>query len=52
MKKGKLKSPEDAKPMGKLLQLFPLIKMAVSFSSSSSEASLILFGCLIWTMTI
>jgi hypothetical protein len=32
--------------MGKLLQLFPLIKMSVSFSSSSSEASLIHFSSL------
>jgi hypothetical protein len=50
--KGKLKSPEDAKPMGKLLQPFPLIKMSVSFLSSSSKVSLILFGSLTWTMTI
>jgi hypothetical protein len=50
--KGKLKSLEDAKPMGKLLQLFPLIKMSASFSSSSSKASLTLFGSLTWTMTI
>jgi hypothetical protein len=29
-----------------------LIRMLVSFLSSSSEVSLILFGSLIWTMTI
>jgi hypothetical protein len=38
--------------MEKLLQLSLLTKMSVSFSSSSSKASLILFGSLIWTMTI
>jgi hypothetical protein len=46
-KKGKLKSLEDAKPMERLLQPFLLTKMSVSFSSSSSKASLILFGSLI-----
>jgi hypothetical protein len=50
--KGKLKSPEDAKPMERLLQLFPLIRMSASFSSSSSEVSLTLFGFLTWTMII
>jgi hypothetical protein len=50
--KGKLRSPEDAKPMEKLLQLFPLIRMSASFSSSSSKASLTLFGFLIWIMII
>jgi uncharacterized membrane protein len=45
-------APEDAKPMEKLLQLSLLTKMSVSFSSSSSKASLILFGSLILTMTI
>jgi hypothetical protein len=46
-KKGKLRLPEDVKPMEKLHQPFPLIKMSVSFSSFSSKASLILFGSLI-----
>jgi hypothetical protein len=46
-KKGKLKLPKDAKPMEKLLQPYLLTKMSVSFSSSSSKASLILFGSLI-----
>jgi hypothetical protein len=43
-KKGKLKSPEDAKPMEKLLQPSLLTKMSVNFLSSSSEVSLIPFG--------
>jgi hypothetical protein len=50
--KGKLRSPEDAKPMERLLQLFPLIRMSASFSSSFSKASPILFGFLTWTMII
>jgi hypothetical protein len=50
--KGKLRSPEDAKPMERLLQLFPLIRMSASFSSSSSKASLTPFGFLTWTMII
>jgi hypothetical protein len=32
--KGNLRSPEDAKPMEGLLQLFPSIRMTASFSSS------------------
>jgi hypothetical protein len=50
--KGNLRSPKDAKPMEKLLQLFPSIRMSASFSSSFSKASLILFGFLILIMTI
>jgi hypothetical protein len=50
--KGNLRSPEDAKPMERLLQLFPSIRMSASFSSSFSKASLTLFGFLILIMTI
>jgi hypothetical protein len=50
--KGKLRSPEEAKPMERLLELFPLIRMSASFSSSSTKAYLTLFGFLIWIMTI
>jgi hypothetical protein len=46
-KKGNLKLPEDSKPMEKLLQPYLLTKMSISFSSSSSKVSLILFGSLI-----
>jgi hypothetical protein len=42
--KGNLKSPEDAKPMEKLLQPYLLTRISVSFSSTFSKASLILFG--------
>jgi hypothetical protein len=45
--KEKLKLPEDAKPMEKLLQPYPLTRMSVSFLSSSSEVSLIPFSSLI-----
>jgi hypothetical protein len=51
-KEGEAQITRGCQTHGKLLQLFPLIKMSVSFSSSSSEASLILFGSLTWTMTI
>jgi hypothetical protein len=50
--KGKLRSPEDDKPMERLPQLSPSIRMSGSFSSSSSKASLTLFGFLILIMTI
>jgi hypothetical protein len=46
-KKEKLRLLEDAKPMEKLPQPFPLTKMPVSFLSSSSGVSLIPFGFLI-----
>jgi hypothetical protein len=46
-RKEKLKLPEDAKPMEKMLQPYPLTRMSVSFLSSSSEVSLIPFGSLI-----
>jgi hypothetical protein len=49
---GEAQLPEDAKLMGRPLQLFSLIKMSVNFLSSSSEASLIPFGSLTLTMTI
>jgi hypothetical protein len=45
--KEKLRLPEDAKPMEKLLRPYPLTKMSVSFFSSSSEVSLVPFGSLI-----
>jgi hypothetical protein len=50
--KGNLRSPEDAKPMERLLRLFPSIRMSASFSSSFSRASPTLFGFLISIMTI
>jgi hypothetical protein len=50
--KGKIKLLEDVKPMEKLLQLFPSIRISASFLSSSSKASPILSGFLIWTMII
>jgi hypothetical protein len=37
IRKEKLRSPKDAKPMEKLPQPYPLIKMSVNFLSSSSE---------------
>jgi hypothetical protein len=49
---GEVQITRGSKPMGKLPQLFPLIKMSVSFSSSFSEASLTLFGFPTWTMII
>jgi hypothetical protein len=50
--KGKFRLLEDAKPMGKLLQLFPSIRISASFLSSSSKASPTLSGFLTWTMII
>jgi hypothetical protein len=50
--KGKFRLPEDARPMEKLLQLFPSIRISASFLSSSSKASLTLFGFLAWKMII
>jgi hypothetical protein len=49
---GNPKSPEDAIPMEKPLQLFSSSRMSASSLSSSSKASKILFGFLIWIMTI
>jgi hypothetical protein len=48
--KGKLRLPEGATPMEKLLQLFPLIRMSASSLNSSSKASPTLSGFLTWTM--
>jgi hypothetical protein len=50
--KGNLRLPKDARPMERLLQLFPWIRMSASFSSSFSKASLTLFGFIILIMTI
>jgi hypothetical protein len=50
--KGKLRLPEDARPMEKLLQLFLSIRMSASSLSSSSKAFLTLSGFLTWTMII
>jgi hypothetical protein len=50
--KGKFRLPEDATPMEKLLQRFPLIRMSASSLSSSSKASPTLSGFLTWTMII
>jgi hypothetical protein len=46
------KLPEDATLMEKLLQLSSSDRMLATFLSSSSKASKILFGFLIWTMII
>jgi hypothetical protein len=43
----KLRLPEDAKLMEKLLKPYLLTRMSVNFLSSSSDVSLISFGSLI-----
>jgi hypothetical protein len=45
--KEKLRLPEDAKPMVKLLQPYLLTRMSVNFLSSSSKVFLAPFGSLI-----
>jgi hypothetical protein len=47
IRKERLRSPKDAKPMDKQLQPYPLIKMSANFLISSSEVSPIPFGSLI-----
>jgi hypothetical protein len=47
IRKERLRSPKDAKPMEKLLQPYPLIKMSANSLSSSLEVSPIPFGFLI-----